>query len=199
MLKKLFVSTGLFPKGSKTPQLYINKKTGSVLQDKGPDNTSRLIRPGLKETITFYSVTQTEKGLLVTLSDGKKTRYYWAIHSTKMLSLLVDKPSRTFEGGWINLFEGLIKSVAKKDIQFYNQISFLFPELLEDYKESLGQPYFQTFKVQGIDFSLQMSGDVGEMAIQVTASPVNEDGVAIPIGRALPLNNHPVNVLFNKL
>lgn len=197
MLKKLFISTGLFPNGAKTPQLYIDKKDGRPL--KGPTANSRLIRPGLKETIVFYSITETVKGLLVSISDGKKTRYYWSVGTTKMLSLLVDKPSRTFEGGWLNLFEGLTQSVSKKDIQFYNQISFIVPEILEDYNESLGHPYFQTFKVKGIDFSLRMSGDVGDLAIQVTASPLNDDGVCIPISRALPLNNHPVSVLFNKL
>lgn len=197
MLKKSFISTGLFPKGKKIAQLYIDKKTGLPLA--GPGMDSRLIRPGLKNTVTFYCVTETLKGLLIILSDGIQTRYYWSVGTTSMQTVLVDTPTRTFEGGWLHLFEGLIKSIKKKDIEFYNKLSFIFPEVMDDYNESVGQPYFQMFRVKGIDFSLQMSGTKGDLAIQVTGSPLNNDGVAIPISRSLPLNNHPVSVLYNTL
>lgn len=206
MLNKSYVATGCFPYEGKTTQLTICKETGQPVKLKTPrkkDGKTRVIRHGLQGAVCFYAVTTTIKGLLVTISDASQTRYYWNVDGVNADTYMVNKPSRTFEQGWLNLFEALIGDVTKKSLSLYNKISFIFPDMLKDYQKTIGHAYHRNFKVMWkgkvYEASLQMGDRIGPMAIRVTAFievGLNSSGGPFV---DLPLNTHPIHVMFSNI
>ncbi len=90
------------------------------------------LKPGLNGPIVFYSVTHTQQGLVVTISDARQTRYYWfgkrrvfRNGREQKETAIVDFPSYSFEEGWVNLFIGVIANDRPSSVAFYREVAHL--------------------------------------------------------------------------
>jgi hypothetical protein len=64
------------------PRLKIDRNNGLPITVRGVKrgvllNKTAIVHPKLEGRVSFYSVTETELGPLVAMSDGECTRYYW--------------------------------------------------------------------------------------------------------------------------
>lgn len=64
------------------PRIKIDRNSGLPVKVRGVKlsvllNKTAIVHPKLEKPVSFYSVTETEKGPLVAISDGNCTRYYW--------------------------------------------------------------------------------------------------------------------------
>lgn len=143
MLSKEYLVTGIFPRFGKAPrqlQLTIDKRSGiptktpvMLLRRHSVMHKYFRLRHGLSHPIKFYAVTECEGSRLVSISDGDKTRYYW-LTSGRSQTYVVNKPSRSFEEAWVNLFESIASDKRASAKLFYKTALPFFtqPVIQED-------------------------------------------------------------------
>ena len=147
MLTKGYVATAEELSEYTSGQLVIGREDGMLGPNRSENAVARamapriLVRPGLAGAIRFYSVTILPEGKLISISDGKQTRYYWL--TRKRETLIVDLPSRSFEEAWTNLFKGLLIDTRLPSVRLYNVLYVLFLRHFQETREK------QTFAIEG--------------------------------------------------
>lgn len=173
-------------------QFNIDKETGKPTDRKVfkfPNTATYItVRPGLRWSVGFYSVTTLPEGKLVVISDRFQTRYYWLTKNPTRETFLVDFPSRSFEEAWVNLFKGLLLKDGVASTRFYNEIYILF---LRHFQEENKE---QVITIEGVWKKLAFVASIswepsspGKLDISSTYDSVKS--------RSVPFAFHPIEAV----
>lgn len=118
----------------------------------------RALYPGMSGKISFYGITTNPNGVrMLSLSNGRVTRYYW-FNGKRTTTYLVRSKSSDLEEAWLNLFKSLIKDTGSKVITNYE----IFKEFMLDYIKHLGD------KELSLSLSAVVNGELFYIEVEKT-------------------------------
>lgn len=138
MLTKAFELRKEFPFTFREGKLLIDKRTliPTNLNVAVAINNDLVhtLRPGLKSEITLYGITYGSEDLhMVTMSDGRQTRYYWFTRK-RQYTYLIEAGSADLDEAWLNLFKSIITNTRSKVIDMYE----IMKHFIYEYFKTLG-------------------------------------------------------------
>jgi hypothetical protein len=180
MLSKEYLVTGVF-QARNNQQLNIRFDSGiptqcTQLRRRCFKEGVIRARHGLKGPINFYAVTQCNGHRLISISDGRQTRYYW-LGLLRYSTYVVDKPSRDFETAWKNLYEALVLDSRTSAFHFYRVVWPFFVELLDYNKRGEYHAHLVgKWKGESVDVTLSVTEDTQPGMIDYVLYPGNKGG-----------------------
>ena len=150
------------------------------------------VHHGLEGPVTFYGVVEAQLGVLVTLSDGKATRYYWFSGSRRDTHLAPGGSSDT--GGAISLlYKTLCVDHRVNAKVFYKQVVSIFAEQL---RASYANPRLAVYGVptaNGLELVTQYESslEIGPNTVRIwLAHPRSIRHIDLPVA------NHPLEAII---